>query len=931
MLATVSTGKSGGTDYLEDGKDKNRLLTNGDIITRDMLDTRVTLQGDLRATNEIIESNKNKFWTKDYYHITQSFKENVSIEDMKNIAQENENFYLVGFDKSEYNIYTEYHIPKENAQYKLLTGTNGDKKYYDLLSNEQAKQFKKDYPNKADLLEKRYPHIHTIIPRKNLLTDTQIKITDKAEIKALNSHQEYINIKYGLESPKENKRDITNQQYKASKYNDIELNSKDFKDLSNAQTKKLLSDDIYNQIINGTISSYKDMMDYLTNQDYITSIKEIQTKKNNYVKIKIDGQEKYSNLRAEIFTKDFYEDIKINFDEKTRRIEGKSLNDYKADINTYKERRQKEVSKRYDTARSKSLKIDLIEQSLKDKFENKTISNTNTKNIINDLDNGNSVFLTGGAGVGKSHTTNEVIKHYEDKGLKVAKLGSTGIAATNINGQTLHSFLEIGIKKNLDELIKYDSDKSNFAKHDKLNDKIRAYDLIVIDEISMVSKAQMEMIHHRLDTAHYKGKIMLVGDFNQLPPVSKDEKVGYAFESKAWKELKTKTHELTVIKRSDNKEFAKLLNRLRYGYISKEDNKTLLAMQESKINENKATYIYSTNKAVKEHNKAKLDKLDGVSENYKTNINSNEELTPNQKYKLLDETPLYDSLEIKEGSPVLITSNDKNLGVANGDKGIYLGMQNNKMQIKLNRNDEIVSIEQKEFKAQIEENNKTISATITNFPVRPAFAITTHKSQGMSIDNLAIDPNKQFEKNQFYVAVSRAKNPDNLKILPLDSKYKNNFQGVVKQDNKVLDFYHPTLRTKELKQFDKEVQTRVTLKQETYFKNLQKKKDESMQVSKQKGKSSTLKESQNTKQSIYAKSKEQRLSKQYTRNKVQELRDKFKEHKSNIKAVISSQGVKKLNHATQVQQGNKDNSTIKQTSKYIQNQQAIKQLIKEKG
>jgi hypothetical protein len=240
MVASVSTGKGGGLDYLENGEDKNRLLSNGEVITRDMLDTRVTLQGDIRATEHILESMKSDNYSKDYYHITHSFKENISIDEMQEMARESEAFYLAGYNEEEYNIYTEYHIPKESAQYKLLTATDGDKKYYDLLSEQEANQFLKEHPLHGDKLEKRYPHTHTIIARKNLLTNTQLKITEKNEVDAINSFQEYINIKYGLESPKENKRDITNQQYKADRFdeNNIELKSNDFKNLTNTQTKK---------------------------------------------------------------------------------------------------------------------------------------------------------------------------------------------------------------------------------------------------------------------------------------------------------------------------------------------------------------------------------------------------------------------------------------------------------------------------------------------------------------------------------------------------------------------------------------------------------------------------------------------------------------------------------------------------------------------
>jgi ATP-dependent exoDNAse (exonuclease V) alpha subunit len=602
------------------------------------------------------------------------------------------------------------------------------------------------------------------------------------------------------------------------------------------------------------------------------------------------------------------------------------MSEYKQEVDTYKQRRHEEVSKRYDRARETSLKTTLIEKALKEKFESKT-NNTNENKIINDLDQGKAVFLTGGAGVGKSYTTNNIVKHYENKGLTVAKLGSTGIAATNINGQTLHSFLELGIKKNIQELQEFD--KHNIERIDKLNNKLQNTDMIIIDEISMVSDRQMEMIKYRLDNAHYQGKFMVVGDFNQLPPVSKDEKIGYAFESKAWKGLQTQTHELTVIKRSDNKEFAQTLNRLRYGHISKEDNQMLLNMQKNTIDENKATYIYSTNKAVHEHNKRELDKLDSKSENYKTTIQSEHDLTNEQKDKILEETPLYKNLEIKTGAPVLITANDKELGVANGDKGIYLGLNNqNQMRVKLDRNDKIVSLSPKEFKTQIEDDDKTISATATNYPIRPAYAITTHKSQGMSIDHLAIDPNKQFERNQFYVALSRALNPNNVKILPLDKKYKNDFQNIIKQDNKVLDFYHPTLRTKELKEFDSQVQDRQNERRENWFKSKQDIKDEAKHKATEQGKSNALHKPKLS-SSFITQNKQLRQLKEFTKNKMQEVRDKFKQIKDSVEKLKNTQSISEL--SKHLNQQKEQNINTQKESQKVNTQQQSKQLQKEKG
>ena len=929
MITTISTGKSGGLKYLEDGEDKNRLLTNGKVITREMLDERVTLQGDLRATENILESIKeNDNYTQDYYHLTHSFKEDIPIEDMQSIAEENEAFYLVGYNKEEYNIYTEYHIPKENARYKLLTGENKGKKYYDLLSQNEAEEFKINNPEHINLLERRYPHIHTIIARKNLLTNTQLKLTEKEEIKAFNAHQEYINIKYGLESPKDNKRDISNGQYKTEKFNtNIELEKKDFKNLTNAETKKLLASDITNQIINEKIDSYEDMRAYLKEKDYITSIEEVKTKKNEYIKIKVQGQEKNINLRADIFSKNYYENLEINFNENSRIIDGKNINDYKKEVVEYKQRRVEEVSKRYDYSREKSLKHDLIQKALNEKFDNKVLENTNDKKIILDLEQGNTIFLTGGAGVGKSYVTKQIIKHYESKGGKVAKLGSTGIAATNINGETLHAYFELGIKKNIKELDTFD--KLNPQRIIELNQKLKSTDLIVIDEISMVSNRQMEMIKYRLDQANFQGKMMVVGDFNQLPPISKDEKVGYAFESEAWKDLNTKTHELTVIKRSDNKEFIESLNRLRYGQVTDKDNEMLKSMQNNIIDEKSSTYIYSTNKAVNEHNKNELSKIKEVEEKYNTDINTEQKLTSEQVNKLLDETPLYTSLEIKKNTPVLITSNDKSLRVANGDKGIYEGMNNkNEMIIKLDRTNEIITVPRKEFKAEIEsKEHQKIKASFTNYPVRPAYAITTHKSQGMSIDNLAIDPNKQFEKNQFYVALSRAKNPENTKILPLDEKYNNDFKKIIKQDNKVLDFYHPTLRSKELKEFDKQVSKRQNLKREEFFKKFDKSKNLKKVDIKKKGANSVINIKNMDRKSLYQKSKEERLLKKESKNRVKQLRAEHQKRKELKKQDLISkleQRQVKINGIQERQKQIKTDDTISQAIKQDKNIEVLK-------
>lgn len=149
-----------------------------------------------------------------------------------------------------------------------------------------------------------------------------------------------------------------------------------------------------------------------------------------------------------------------------------------------------------------------------------------------------NVFLTGGAGVGKSYTTTELIRHYRTQtDQQVIALGSTGISAVNIGGFTIHSFFVFGISNNFDELELHD--KRNRSRLSELKKVLKATDLIIIDEISMVSADMMEMISYRLSSMEYLGKLLFVGDFFQLPPVQKANQPQhhlfgnrvYAFES----------------------------------------------------------------------------------------------------------------------------------------------------------------------------------------------------------------------------------------------------------------------------------------------------------------------------------------------------------------------------------------------------------------
>lgn len=156
------------------------------------------------------------------------------------------------------------------------------------------------------------------------------------------------------------------------------------------------------------------------------------------------------------------------------------------------------------------------------------------------LRSGKNLFITGGGGVGKTTLTRTIIAEYEADAKRVAKLASTGMAATLIGGQTLHSFLDLGIAKDREDL----KARGKFEIKKAIKKRISAMDLIVIDEISMVSDTLFDMVALRLQQAEFGGVVLVVGDFLQLPPVVRSSEVlRYAFDAKSWQHMAFETIE----------------------------------------------------------------------------------------------------------------------------------------------------------------------------------------------------------------------------------------------------------------------------------------------------------------------------------------------------------------------------------------------------
>ncbi len=390
--------------------------------------------------------------------------------------------------------------------------------------------------------------------------------------------------------------------------------------------------------------------------------------------------------------------------------------------------------------------------------------------ILDKLKLNQNIFLTGGAGVGKTTITREIIESFESDAKKVAKLASTGMAATLIGGQTLHSFFDLGIASDIEDLEK----NAKLQAKKKIKKLISSIDLIVIDEISMVSSSLFEMIHLRLIQSEFKGVFLVVGDFLQLPPVVRGgSEVMFAFESEAWREFAFEMVELTHIYRTDDKSFIELLHNVRYGFIDESIhnhlNKYIKPLPE---NLGEFTYLFGKNNSASAHNKRQLEHIDEESFIKEVQIVKHVKSVKDREIeRYMADSRIEKDLELKIGVPILFTRNSWNY--FNGERGtvvnkddtyIYIQKSNAKI-VKL----ETLGMSKSMWREKTVEGKKEMIEenlfTLYQYPIKLAFGITIHKSQGMSIADLIIDTNEIFAPSQFYVALSRSSNPSRLNLI----------------------------------------------------------------------------------------------------------------------------------------------------------------------
>jgi len=374
---------------------------------------------------------------------------------------------------------------------------------------------------------------------------------------------------------------------------------------------------------------------------------------------------------------------------------------------------------------------------------------------LNIMLEGHSVFLTGAPGAGKTYVLNEFIRRAGRAGKNVAVTASTGIAATHIGGTTIHSWSGLGIK---DLLTEYDLE--HLAKSDKLIKRYNAADVLVIDEVSMLHGQRLNMVNQvakllRKSDKPFGGlQVILVGDLFQLPPITRGSSdVDFAHLSEAWEELDPKVCYLTEQHRQIGDELLDLLEAMRRGDVSELHEAALQErLKEKRPGDLVVTRLYSHNTDVDSINDRHLKDISDKPRRYQMQTNGQAaKIEQLQKSVLAPEV-----LELKIGAEVMFVANNFAAGFVNGSRGRVVAFTDDAPIVELANGREI-KVERHSWK--LEEDGRT-RAEVAQLPLRLAWAITIHKSQGMSLDGAEIDLSRSFTPGMGYVALSRVRSMD---------------------------------------------------------------------------------------------------------------------------------------------------------------------------
>ncbi len=399
------------------------------------------------------------------------------------------------------------------------------------------------------------------------------------------------------------------------------------------------------------------------------------------------------------------------------------------------------------------------------------------------LKTGKNVFLTGAAGSGKTFVLNKYIEHLNRKQVVTAVTASTGIAATHLQGMTIHSWSGIGIRDSLD---KKELDK--IASNERIRQHYEKTRVLIIDEISMLHPHQLDMVDKIAQTilkneAPFGGiQVVLCGDFFQLPPVTSSvttaEKV-FAFESAAWINGGFQVCYLHEQHRQGDDPLLNILNDIRAGKAG-EHTKTILRTRYKKepLSSVKATKLYARNVNVDTINESELLNIASEEKSFSMITKGHSGLIEGLKKSCLAPEELF----LKVGAEVMFIKNDPYGDYVNGTRGIVTGFAKSAQGWPIVKTFDGKTITAYPEEWKFEDNGK-VTAIISQVPLRLAWAITIHKSQGMTLDAVEVDLGDTFEPGMGYVALSRVRRLDGLKLLNLNDMALRVHPKILQQDS----------------------------------------------------------------------------------------------------------------------------------------------------
>lgn len=391
--------------------------------------------------------------------------------------------------------------------------------------------------------------------------------------------------------------------------------------------------------------------------------------------------------------------------------------------------------------------------------------NSKQQRAFNLMAKGHNIFLTGVAGSGKS-TLIKLFKEKYSRVKRIAVTSTTGVSASLINGCTLHSFAGIGLgKSDINVLI------HKVQTNGKSKQNWKRTDVLIIDEVSMLDSVLLEKLECIARTIRKSSKVfggiqlILSGDFFQLPCVNSST---YCFESEIWNRCITHTCYLTEIVRQKDIIFQKVLNNVRINNITDETRKILDSRVRIELKNNNGitpTRIYSLKRDVKEINEFEIRRIRNRKFVYDMVVQTFKHKEEYEIKTCIKNCPAEQTLTLCMNAQVMLLNNNS-LNKFNGSRGVIIGFTDDSLPVV--RFLDGVELVINSHTWSITNQDDETEVTLTQIPLKLAYALTIHKSQGCSLDYAEINLSDVFEFGQAYVALSRVKSLEGLNIIDID-------------------------------------------------------------------------------------------------------------------------------------------------------------------